>query len=226
MLFTPSQWTLIGSARVDHFSNFDAQQFSSAAAPVQLPSFSETVFDPRVGLVRRLTPWLSLNASGFRAYRAPTENELYRTGQVAQQITNPNPNLRSERATGGRWIPGHFSKHGSSIRASYFWTQVNRPITALTLSVTPTSTLLQRENLGQIESRGVHRITPCSRHRGSTSRAATNLPRRRLQNLPRSRSWWATGFAGRAQHGDGTGAIHAPALRHPQPAGAHERPPV
>jgi outer membrane receptor protein involved in Fe transport len=32
---------------------------------------------------------------------------------------------------------------------------VNRPITALTLSTTPTSTLLKRENLGQIESRGV-----------------------------------------------------------------------
>lgn len=156
LLFTPSQWTLIGSARVDHFSNFDARQFSSSAAPVQLPSFSETVFDPRLGLVRRVTPWLSLNASGFRAYRAPTENELYRTGQVAQQITNPNPNLRSERATG--WETGFqadLRRYGSSLRASYFWTQVNRPITALTLSVTPTSTLLQRENLGQIESRGV-----------------------------------------------------------------------
>ena len=156
LLFTPSQWTVIGSARVDHFSNFDARQFSSTAAPVQLPSFSETVFDPRLGLVRRLTPWLSLNASGFRAYRAPTENELYRTGQVAQQVTNPNPNLRSERATGWETgFQGDFRRYGSSLRASYFWTQVNRPITALTLSVTPTSTLLQRENLGQIESRGV-----------------------------------------------------------------------
>jgi len=156
LLFTPSQWTIIGSARVDHFSNFDALQFSSSAAPIRLPSFSETVFDPRLGLVRRLIPWLSLNASGFRAYRAPTENELYRTGQVGQQITNPNPNLRSERATG--WETGFqadLRRYGSSLRASYFWTQVNRPITALTLSVTPTSALLQRENLGQIESRGV-----------------------------------------------------------------------
>jgi len=41
------------------------------------------------------------------------------------------------------------------VRASYFWTQVNRPISALTLSSTPTSELLQRNNLGQIESRGV-----------------------------------------------------------------------
>jgi outer membrane receptor protein involved in Fe transport len=155
-LFTPAQWTISGSARVDHFSNFDAQQFSSSAAPVQLPAFSETVFDPRLGLVRRITPSLSLNASGFRAYRAPTQNELYRAGQVGQQITEPNPNLRSERATG--WEAGFqadIRRYGASVRASYFWTQVNRPITALTLSTTPTSTLLQRENLGQIESRGL-----------------------------------------------------------------------
>jgi outer membrane receptor protein involved in Fe transport len=155
-LFTPAQWTISGSARVDHFSNFDARQFSSSAAAVELPAFSETVFDPRLGLVRRITQSLSLNASGFRAYRAPTENELYRTGQVGQQITEPNPNLRSERATG--WeagFQGDIRRYGASVRASYFWTQVNRPITALTLSSTPTSTLLERENLGQIESRGV-----------------------------------------------------------------------
>jgi len=155
-LFTPSQWTISGSARVDHFSNFDARQFSSSAAPVQLPAFSESVFDPRLGLVRRITQSLAWNASGFRAYRAPTENELYRTGQVGQQVTEPNANLRSERATG--WETGFqedIRRYGSSLRASYFWTQVNRPITALTLSVTPTEELLKRENLGQIESRGV-----------------------------------------------------------------------
>jgi outer membrane receptor protein involved in Fe transport len=155
-LLTPKDWTLSGSARVDHFSNFNARQFSAPAAPATLPSFSETVFNPRLGLVRRINSSLSLNASGFRAYRAPTENELYRTGQVGQQTTLPNPNLRSERATG--WETGvqtDLHRYGSSLRASYFWTQVNRPITALTLSVTPTSELLQRENLGQIESRGV-----------------------------------------------------------------------
>jgi outer membrane receptor protein involved in Fe transport len=71
-------------------------------------------------------------------------------------VTLPNPNLRSERATG--WETGvqaELRRIGGSVRASYFWTQVNRPITALTLSVTPTEELLQRENLGQIESRGV-----------------------------------------------------------------------
>lgn len=155
-LFTPSQWTINGSARVDHFSNFDALQYTSPTAHTTLPSFSETVFDPRLGLTRRITHNFALVASAFRAYRAPTQNELYRTGQVGQQLTLPNSNLRSERATG--WETGFqtdLPRYGTSLRASYFWTQVNRPITALTLSTTPTQTLLQRANLGQIESRGV-----------------------------------------------------------------------
>ena len=156
VLLTPAKWTLSGSTRVDHFSNINARQYSSGAAAAPLPSWSETVFDPRLGVVRRITPSLAVSASGFRAYRAPTENELYRAGQVGQQVTEPNPNLRSERATG--WETGlqaDLRRYGSSVRASYFWTQVNRPITALTLSVTPTSEILRRENLGQIESRGV-----------------------------------------------------------------------
>jgi outer membrane receptor protein involved in Fe transport len=155
-LYTPRQWTLSGSARVDHFSNFDALQYTSPTAHTVLPAFSETVFDPRLGVTRRITSSVALSASAFRAYRAPTENELYRTGQVGQQLTMPNSNLRSERATG--WETGmqtDLRRLASTVRVSYFWTQVNRPITALTLKTTPTLTTLQRENLGQIESRGV-----------------------------------------------------------------------
>ena len=156
VLFTPAAWTLSASGRVDHFSNFDASQYKTATAPLTLPQLNETVFDPRIGITRRLTTMLAVSASAFRAYRAPTENELYRTGQVGSQTTQPNPNLRSERATG--WEAGvhaDLPSIGSTVRVSYFWTQINRPITALTLSTTPTSSLLKRENLGQIESRGV-----------------------------------------------------------------------
>lgn len=155
-LYTPANWTLSGSARVDHFSNFDAKQFAQPGGFTALPTLEETVVDPRIGVTRRLTPWVSLNASAFRAYRAPTENELYRSFQVGQQVTKANPNLKSERATG--WESGvqmNLNRIGSTVRASYFWTQVNRPISALTLSTTPTSELLQRNNLGQIESRGI-----------------------------------------------------------------------
>jgi outer membrane receptor protein involved in Fe transport len=156
VLWTPAKWTLSAGGRIDHFSNFDAAQWTSPPlAEANLPAFSQTVFDPRLGVVRRVTGNFSLTASAFRAYRAPTQNELYRTGQVGQELTKPNPNLRSERATG--WETGIVlaTRFNTTLRTSYFWTQVNDPITALTVSTTPTLITEVRENLGQIESRGV-----------------------------------------------------------------------
>ncbi len=155
-MWTPTKWTIAAGGRIDHFSNFDANQWTSPPlAQSTLPNISETVFDPRLGIARRLTNSFSLTASAFRAYRAPTQSELYRTGQVGQELTKPNPNLRSERATG--WETGvvWVTRYNTYLRVSYFWTQVNRPITALTVSSTPTLITEVRENLGQIESRGV-----------------------------------------------------------------------
>jgi outer membrane receptor protein involved in Fe transport len=106
-------------------------------------------------VVKKINGALSLTGSGFRAFRGPTMNELYRQGQVGQQITLPNPSLRSERATGFEFgALGTVGRLGS-VRGSYFWTQVNRPVAAVTLSSTPTSTLLMRQNLGQLTSTGL-----------------------------------------------------------------------
>ncbi len=154
VLWTPRQWTLSAGARIDHFQNFDAVQTQPAIKT--LPNITETVANPRLGLVRRVSPALALTAMGFRAYRSPTENELCRSGQVGQELTLSNPTLRSERATG--WETGIVltpPRSNATVRASYFWTIVNRPITALTISATPTAITKQRANLGQIESRGV-----------------------------------------------------------------------
>ena len=81
-------------------------------------------------------------------------NELYRTGQVGQQTTLANNALLAERATGFEF-GGEFSTRLTHLRATYFWTEVNRPISAVLLSQTATTQLLQRQNLGQIRSRGL-----------------------------------------------------------------------
>ena len=153
LLFTRKAWTVSASGRIDWFSNFDGLNWASGS-PVVLPHFSETVFDPRLGISRKLGPHYALSATGFRAYRAPTANELYRSTQVGSLLTLPNNNLRSERATG--WETGIATEQRwGTIRASYFWTRVNRPITALTTNPNSNPILLMRENLGRIESRGV-----------------------------------------------------------------------
>jgi outer membrane receptor protein involved in Fe transport len=154
-------WTLTASGRLDWFQNYDGKQLQwtgtgwglSAVQPVQS---GQRVFDPRMGLSRKLFNHWAINGSGFRAFRAPTPNELYRSTQVGSELTYPNGSLLSERATG--WETGVATEwHWGTIRSSYFLTQVNRPITAVTLSPpnAPPPILLRRENLGQIESRGV-----------------------------------------------------------------------
>jgi outer membrane receptor protein involved in Fe transport len=153
LLWQPTTWSIAFSSRFDHFGSFDARQVGGVPPP--LPNISENVFDPRLGVVKKITGALSLTGSGFRAFRGPTMNELYRQGQVGQQITLANPSLRSERATGFEAGALVGLERFGSVRGSYFWTEVNRPVAAVTLSSTPTSTLLRRENLGQLTSKGL-----------------------------------------------------------------------
>ncbi len=156
-------WTVTASGRVDWYQNFDGRTVTYSVtstgstwvpATTQPTQQSQTLFDPRLGLSRKVGEHWAFSASGFRAFRAPTPNELYRSTQVGNQLTLPNNNLLSERATG--WEAGLASQRPwGVIRASYFLTEVNRPITAFTIDPNSSPILLMRENLGQIESRGV-----------------------------------------------------------------------
>jgi outer membrane receptor protein involved in Fe transport len=154
-IWQPKGWSVSGSVRVDSFRTFDARRVVSNAAGVTgLPELDELFASPRVGVVRRLRHGFLLTGTGFRAFRGPTMNELYRTGQVGQQTTLANDALLAERATGFEFGGEEVGRVGR-LRATYFWTEVNRPISAVELSQTATTQLLQRQNLGQIRSRGV-----------------------------------------------------------------------
>ena len=152
-------WTLTASGRIDRFQNFDGGQSvwngsSRMLSKTQPAQTSQQVFDPRLGLARKLWDHWGISGSGFRAFRAPTPNELYRSTQVGNQLTLPNGALLSERATG--WETGLASEwRWGTVRSSYFLTHVNRPVTAVVTNANTSPILLKRENLGQIESRGV-----------------------------------------------------------------------
>ncbi len=159
-LLSYHRWMFTGSLRGDDFLNLNAMQTlqtgNGPITTVQIPDRSETVLSPKLGLVRSINQNFKFTASTYRAFRSPTLNELYRQFQVGQEITLANPDLRSERATG--WDAGTeftLPSRETIIRASYFWTEVNRPVSALTLSSTPSKIVNQRENLGQIRSQGI-----------------------------------------------------------------------
>jgi outer membrane receptor protein involved in Fe transport len=159
-IWQPKEWSVSGSVRVDSFRTFDAQQTATNIRPMMLPEIDELMVSPRVGLVRDLPHGVALTGTAFRAFRGPTMNELYRTSQVGQQTTIANNALLAERATGfefgAEFTPARANGHDlGRLRATYFWTEVNRPISAVLLSQTATTQMLQRQNLGQIRSRGL-----------------------------------------------------------------------
>jgi outer membrane receptor protein involved in Fe transport len=147
------------SLRFDSASNLStrvlSQTFPQPATTSPIPNRNEFIVSPRLGVVRQLTSTASLHASVFRAFRTPTMNELYRTGQVGEETTQANSQLQSERATGWE-IGATYTTRANliALAGTYFWTQINRPVSAVLISSTATSILEKRENLGQIVSQG------------------------------------------------------------------------
>ncbi len=153
---------LTASARWDRWRNFDAL---STSTPLAQPSPStvrefddrtETAFSPRLSLLHKLTDNISLTASGYRAFRAPTLNELYRSFRVGNVITLANDRLRAERLTGGE-AGANVTALGRriNVRGLFFWSEITRPIANVTLNSTPELITRQRQNLGRTRSRGI-----------------------------------------------------------------------
>jgi outer membrane receptor protein involved in Fe transport len=147
--------------RVDRWRNYDAlsatKSFSTGAttATVFNPR-TETAFSPRLSLLYKLNENLTLTASGYRAFRAPTLNELYRSFRVGNVVTQANDKLLAERLTGAEaGASVNALRQRLYLRGSFFWSELTRPVANVTLSVTPELITRQRQNLGRTRSRGV-----------------------------------------------------------------------
>jgi len=152
-------WLLTVGGRGDYWNNFDAFAPPNPAQPVgsaPLPDRSESFFSPRLALLHKLTSHVSLTASGYRSFRAPTLNELYRGFRAGNVFTENNSNLRAERLTGaegGAIVTGWNQR--LMLRGNYFWNQITRPVANVTLTTTPSLITRQRQNLGSTVSQGV-----------------------------------------------------------------------
>ena len=155
-------WLLSFGGRVDRWRNYDGFLNRTSFA-----DRSETAFSPRVSILKRFENGISVSGSMYRAFRAPTLNELYRNFRVGNVVTNANSELGAERLTGGE-IGAGVQTFGDVlfVRGNVFWSQINDSIANVTLATTPTLFTRQRQNLGAIRARGVElaAIVKPSRH--------------------------------------------------------------
>ncbi len=119
------------------------------------PDRTETAFSPRLWVTKRFDNGVEVSASAYRAFRAPTLNELYRNFRVGNVVTNANANLSAERLTGGEAGIGFNPFERLFVRGNVFWSDIDDSIANVTLTTTPALITRQRQNLGAIRARGV-----------------------------------------------------------------------
>ncbi|HEX6161681.1 MAG TPA: TonB-dependent receptor [Thermoanaerobaculia bacterium] len=111
---------------------------------------TEVALNPRLSLLYRAGDALSLIASAYTAFRAPTLNELYRGFRVGNVETLPNANLTAEELRAVE-----VGVRGRHARVTLFWMRTTDTIANVTLSQTPSTITRQRQNLGTTLSRGL-----------------------------------------------------------------------
>jgi outer membrane receptor protein involved in Fe transport len=136
--------TLSAGVRFDSWRNCDADRNGIALA-----DRSDGAFSPRVTLLVRASERLTFTLAAYRAFRAPSLNELYRNFRVGNVQTLANESLGAEHLSaieaGARSGP---------LRLTLFSMSTDDTIANVTLSTTPSLITRQRRNLGSSRSRG------------------------------------------------------------------------
>jgi outer membrane cobalamin receptor len=114
---------------------------------------SGVFWSPSAGAATGRGAW-RVRASGYRAFRAPTLNELYRQFRVGNAVTLANADLRPEALTGVE-AGADWRLERTSLSLTAFRNELTDLITNVTLSVTPQLITRMRANAGAAVARGV-----------------------------------------------------------------------
>ncbi len=154
------RWLLSASARYDHWSNTDAFFLctpvkGTCPANMAFPDRTYNAFSPRLTLQHQMNANVSWSGSIYRAFRAPTLNELYRSFRQGNTLTEANPSLRSEQLTGGdAGVSVYGFQRKLEVRGVFFFNEIIDPVANVTLTVTNALITRQRQNLGRTQAPG------------------------------------------------------------------------
>ena len=170
------RWRLLGAVRWDAARTSDGFRHEWALAPgirsidSTYRTIDERTLNFSVGVRHELTPALAWRANAFRAYRAPTLNELYKGfREPGNVIAEANSRLSSEHVTGAEL--GADLTLGTRLlaRVTAFTSQVRDPIVEVTIGtagatgrpivpcgfVPAGGTCRQRQNLERFRAAGM-----------------------------------------------------------------------
>ncbi len=146
-----------GGSRIEQgtFAQFDAGTPSARiflGGRYQFAGGGERFFSPSAGFAVGRGR-LRFRGSGYRSFRAPTLNELYREFRVGNTDTLANPDLRAESLTGGE-AGVDYGTETTRFTATAFYNSLDHLITNVTLSSTANAIVRQRRNAAAALAQG------------------------------------------------------------------------
>jgi outer membrane receptor protein involved in Fe transport len=165
------RWSLSLSGRVDHWSNFDASTVRipigmGTPTDIEFADRSQNAFSPRATLRYQINANISWDASVYRAFRAPSLNELYRSFRQGNTLTNSNAALTAEHLTGGETgISVTTFQRRLVFHGTFFYNQIVDPVANVTCTALatpipicpgpiPNTIVRVRDNLGRTSAPG------------------------------------------------------------------------
>jgi len=144
------------SARLDAWQNTGGQEENTPGGVTTYEDKSATRFDPRLSLRWAVSDAVALRGAAYRAFRAPTLRDLYRSSSQRTLQTVPNPDLGPETLVGGD--VGVDLKAGLFTgQVNFFYNQIDGLIARTALATTPIL-VVQPRNIGTSKSQGVEFI--------------------------------------------------------------------
>jgi len=167
---------------------------------------TQGTFNPRAGLVFRASNAVTVRASAYRGFRAPSLNELYRPFRLGNVATEANPDLTEEYLLG---VEGGVDIHPHRsllVRLNGFYNSFQDPVANVTISTTPALITRQRQNLGSaiiqgFEAEAIHQLGAGWSVRGAYifSDAVVDETGLQIPQSPRNQGVVGAGYDGRFQ---------------------------
>lgn len=168
------RWNVVLGGRWDQIKSSDGRiaEFDQATGELNSetvsPEETKTAFSPSLGVVFHASEMISLRGGAYKAFRAPTVSELYRT-TGSSTVNSGNPDLSPEELVGGETGFNFNPNSFFSAKVTGFWSEVDGTITLKTIGVAEDSatvidpcglipedgTCRQQNNVGTLRTRGV-----------------------------------------------------------------------
>ena len=162
MIQPTADFTATLSARVDHWSNYDAHNLETnipSGTPTatnfpNLPGRDDTVVSPRAAAIYHITDRVSIWGDIGSGFRAPTLNELYRQFRVGTVLTLANNQLAPERLVGGEAGVNIEAAKDLTLRLTWYDNRMTNPVASITILTQGANVTQQRQNVGKTQIQG------------------------------------------------------------------------